>query len=98
LQNSKMNCPYCYINCTDIDKYMFHLKYIHKKDIFTCYMDNCLRSFHRRQLQKTYFISWVRYIFQKTCWYCFNYIYNTSAHFRFQFRYEILSWDRVLLS
>jgi len=53
-----MNCPYCYINYTDIDKYMFHLKYIHKKDIFTCYIDNCLRSFHRKDSFKKHILSY----------------------------------------
>jgi len=52
-----MNCPYCYINCTDIDKYMFHLKYIHKKDIFICHIDNCLRSFHRKDSFKKHILS-----------------------------------------
>lgn len=43
-----MNCPYCDNSFNDIHKYIFHLKYVHKQDIFTCHIENCLRSFYRK--------------------------------------------------
>lgn len=43
-----MDCPHCDITLSNIDKYLFHLQYIHKNDIFTCHVNNCLRTFHRK--------------------------------------------------
>lgn len=52
-----MNCYYCEINFNDIDKYIFHLKYIHKKDTFICHIDNCLRPFHRKDSFKKHILT-----------------------------------------
>lgn len=52
-----MNCPYCDINFNNIDRYIFHLKYIHTKDIFICYIDNCLRSFQRKDSFKKHILT-----------------------------------------
>lgn len=52
-----MKCYYCDINFNDIDKYIFHLKYIHKKDTFACHINNCLRSFHRKDSFKKHILT-----------------------------------------
>lgn len=52
-----MNCPYCEMDLNNIDKYIFHLNYIHKKVIFTCHIDNCLRSFHRKDSFKKHILT-----------------------------------------
>lgn len=43
-----MNCLHCDNSFNDVHKYVFHLEYVNKQDTFTCYVENCLRSFHRK--------------------------------------------------
>lgn len=52
-----MDCPYCDIRLHNIDKYLFHLKYIHKKDNYTCHFQNCLRAFHRKDSFKKHLLT-----------------------------------------
>lgn len=47
-----MKCPHCDICFNDINKFIFHLEYIHKQDVFVCNIDDCLRSFHRKDSYK----------------------------------------------
>lgn len=42
-----MNCA-CKKAFKDIDKFIFHLKYVHKTYTFTCPFKKCLRAFHRK--------------------------------------------------
>lgn len=52
-----MDCPYCDISLNNIDKYLFHLRYIHKINTFTSHYNNCLRTFHRKDSFKKHFLN-----------------------------------------
>lgn len=52
-----MRCHICDCVFDDIGKYIFHAEYIHKLNVFTCPIKECLRSFQRKDSFKKHMLT-----------------------------------------